>query len=52
MIRGGVSGVTTPVHNESYGLPGIDVCTSDLKVVEYGQARRVLETTSFGYRDV
>jgi hypothetical protein len=25
---------------------------ADLKAVEYGQAGRVLETTSFGYRDL
>ena len=33
-------------------MPDIDVYTSDLKAVEYGQVRRVVETTFFGYRDV
>jgi hypothetical protein len=41
-----------PVHDERYGLPGMDVCTRLFEGLIYGQARRVLETTFFGYRDV
>jgi hypothetical protein len=41
-----------PVHDERYGLPDIDVYTSDLKAVECGQVSRVLETTFFGWRGV
>jgi hypothetical protein len=38
---------------ERYGLPDIGACVQgDLKAAIYGQARRVLETTFFGYRDV
>jgi hypothetical protein len=38
---------------ERYGLPDIGVCIQgDLKAVIYGRAGRVVETTSFGYRDL
>jgi hypothetical protein len=36
---------------ERYGLPDMEVCVQgDLKAVINGQARRVVETTFFGYR--
>jgi hypothetical protein len=44
--------LTGVVDYERYGLPGMDVYTSDLKAVEYCQVSRVLETTFFGYRVV
>jgi hypothetical protein len=40
------------VDYERYDLPDIDVYTGDLKAAIHGQVRRVLETTSFGYRDL
>jgi hypothetical protein len=41
------------VHYQRSGLPDFGVCTqSDLKAVEYGQVRRVVETAFFGYRGV
>jgi hypothetical protein len=41
------------VEHRRSGLPGIDVCIQgDLKAVIDGEARRVVEITSFGYRDV
>jgi hypothetical protein len=42
---GGSQVLRPPVHDERYGLTDIDVYTSDLKAVEYGQAGRVVETT-------
>ncbi len=40
--------LTGVVDYERYGLPDLGVCVQgDLKALEYGQARRVLETTSF-----
>jgi hypothetical protein len=49
---GGSQVLRPPVHDERYGLPDIDVYTSDLKAVEYGQVSRVLETTFFAQRDL
>jgi hypothetical protein len=46
--QGGSQVLRPPVHDERYDLPDIDVYTSDLKAVEYGQTRRVVETTFFG----
>ena len=46
--QGVVRSLGPVVEYRRYGLPDMDVYTSDLKVGEYGQARRVLETTFFG----
>ena len=41
------------VEYERSGLPDFGVCVQrDLKAVIYGQARRVVQTTFFGYRGV
>jgi hypothetical protein len=41
--------VTTPVHDERYGLPDMDVCTSRCEGrYLYGQARRVVEVPFVG----
>jgi hypothetical protein len=50
--RGVIRSLGPRVEYRRSGLPDIGVCTSDLKPVEYGQARRVLETTFFAYRGV
>jgi hypothetical protein len=50
--RGVVRSLGPRVEYRRYGLPNMDVYTSDLKTVEYGQARRVLETAFIGFRDV
>jgi hypothetical protein len=45
--------LTGVVGYERYGLPDMDVCIQgDLKAVIDGEARRVVETTFFGYRDL
>jgi hypothetical protein len=44
---GGGQELRSPVHDGRYGLPDIGVCTRRFKGRRYGQARRVLETTSF-----
>jgi hypothetical protein len=48
-----MAGVNDPLHYERYGCADLGECIQgDLKAPIYGQARRVLETTFFGYRGV
>jgi hypothetical protein len=50
---GGGQELRSLVHDGRYGLPDCGMCTQgDLKAIVYGQARRVVEITFFGYRHV